>query len=301
MRQYLNLLDRVVNKGVYREDRTGICTYGVFGHQMRFSLCKSFPLLTTKKIFVRGVIEELLWFLSGDTNKKTLQAKGVKIWNEWGDDETGELGPIYGYQWRNWGNREEGKGRDQIAELFKGLRDEPFSRRHIVTAWNPDDVADQALPPCHCLFQCYVHKLSKEERWAVAPLEDQRKVCDYTGDWHAEFDYMGIPRLGLSLQLYQRSADVFLGVPFNIASYSFLTCMLAQQLGYAPWEFIWTGGDCHLYANHKTQAREQLGRYLKLQPTLKLHKAPDIFSYQLSDFEIINYDPHPHIPAPVAV
>jgi len=264
MRQYLQLLSDVLATGTDRRDRTGTGTRSLFGYQMRFDLAAGFPLLTTKKLHIRSIIYELLWFLRGDTNVRYLQEHGVKIWDAWAD-EKGDLGPVYGSQWRSW---PDGKGGhlDQIANVIESIRHKPESRRHIVTAWNPAEVDEMALPPCHCLFQFYVANGR------------------------------------LSCQLYQRSADVFLGVPFNIASYALLTAMVAQVTGLAPGEFIHTFGDVHLYSNHFEQAREQLQREPRPLPRLTLNpELRDIFGFQFEDFQITGYDPLPHIKAEVAV
>jgi thymidylate synthase len=264
MQQYLSMMQHVLDTGVRKEDRTGTGTFSVFGHQMRFDLSAGFPLVTTKKLHIRSIIHELLWFLSGDSNVRYLQENGVKIWNEWADED-GELGPVYGVQWRNWPTP-DGKSIDQIAETVERLRVNPDSRRNLVSAWNVSDIPNMALPPCHCLFQFYVA---------------QGK---------------------LSCQLYQRSADIFLGVPFNIASYALLTHMLAQQVDLGVGDFVWTGGDCHLYLNHLEQAREQLTRDTLPLPTLAIKRRPEsIFDYRFEDFEILNYASHPHIRAAVAV
>ncbi len=265
MRPYLDLLRHVLEHGEDRPDRTGTGIRGIFGHQMRIDLREGFPLLTTKKIHVRSVVHELLWFLAGDTNVRYLQDNGVTIWDEWAD-ENGDLGPVYGRQWRAW-PAPDGGTIDQIARLVEGLRETPFSRRHVVTAWNPADVPRMALPPCHCLFQFYV---SRDGR--------------------------------LSCQLYQRSADVFLGVPFNIASYALLTHMLAHVLGLEPGFFVHTFGDVHLYRNHFEQARLQLGRTPRPLPRLRIvRRVESIFDFRYEDFVFEGYDPHPRIPAPVAV
>jgi thymidylate synthase len=262
--QYLNLIRRILDNGVEQHDRTGVGTLSVFGHQMRFDLSQGFPVVTTKKLHLRSIIIELLWFLRGDTNIGWLKEKKVSIWDEWAD-EHGDLGPVYGKQWRDWAGP-DGSHIDQIAELIAMIRANPGSRRQIVSAWNPADVPHMALPPCHLLFQTYV-----------------------AGG-------------RLSLQLYQRSCDVFLGVPFNIASYALLTHILAQQCGLEPGEFVWTGGDCHLYSNHLEQARLQLTRDPKPLPRLHILRKPDtIDGYDYEDFEIVGYEPHPHIAAPVAV
>jgi thymidylate synthase len=264
MQPYLNLLRQILETGVAQRDRTGVGTLSVFGHQLRFDLAEGFPLLTTKKLHLRSIIVELLWFLRGDTNVGWLRENKVSIWDEWAD-EAGELGPVYGKQWRHW-QAPDGREIDQIAELIALIRKDPASRRQIVTAWNPADLHLMALAPCHCLFQTQV---------AAGRL---------------------------NLQLYQRSADVFLGLPFNIASYALLTHMLAQQCGLEPGLFVWTGGDCHLYSNHLDQAREQLGRTPGPLPRLELLRRPDaIDGYQYEDFAIHDYVAQPHIKAPVAV
>ncbi|MGB6819712.1 MAG: thymidylate synthase [Pseudolabrys sp.] len=264
MRQYLDLMELILSRGAEKHDRTGTGTLSVFGHQMRFALDDGFPLLTTKKIHLKSIVYELLWFLAGDTNVKYLQEHGVRIWDEWADDR-GDLGPVYGHQWRSWPTQ-DGKTIDQIGNVIQMIRRNPDSRRLIVTAWNPADVDKMALPPCHCLFQFYV--------------ADGRLSC----------------------QLYQRSADVFLGVPFNIASYALLTMMVAQVTGYKPGDFIHTFGDAHLYLNHLEQARLQLSRAPRHLPTVRLNTlVKDIFAFHYEDFAIENYDPHPHIKAEVAV
>lgn len=266
--QYLNLLQELLDHGVRREDRTGTGTLGLFGRQIRFDLSKGFPLLTTKRVHWKSVAIELLWFLRGDTNVRWLQERGVSIWDEWAD-ENGDLGPVYGKQWRSWA-APNGQSIDQMANLIKALRDNPFSRRHIISAWNPAEVEDMALPPCHCLFQFH-----------VAPTEGGK--------------------LRLSCQLYQRSADVFLGVPFNIASYALLTQMLADHLGYEAGDFVHSFGDLHLYLNHIDQAKEQLSR--EPRPFPRLHIAPraDIFATEFEDFTLEDYTPHATIKAKVAV
>ncbi len=264
MRQYLDLMARALNEGVDVMDRTGVGTRSVFGHQMRFDLAQGFPLLTTKKLHVRSIFIELLWFLRGDTNVRWLQENGVTIWDEWADAD-GNLGPVYGKQWRDWATA-DGRAIDQIAELIDTIRTNPGSRRQVVTAWNPGELAAMALSPCHCLFQTYVANGR------------------------------------LSLQLYQRSADIFLGVPFNIASYALLTHLLAQQCDLLPGEFIWTGGDCHLYSNHFEQARTQLSRTPGPLPRLEIvRRAPSIDAYDYADFVLHDYVAQPHIKAPVAV
>jgi thymidylate synthase len=264
MRAYHDLLKLIFETGADRSDRTGTGTRSIFGHQMRFDLSKGFPLLTTKKLHVKSIVHELLWFLAGDTNIAYLKANGVRIWDEWAD-ENGDLGPVYGKQWRSW-QKPDGSSIDQIANLVHGLKTNPHSRRHIVSAWNPALVDDMALPPCHCLFQFYV--------------ADGKLSC----------------------QLYQRSADVFLGVPFNIGSYALLTLMLAQVCGLKPGDFVHSFGDVHLYHNHFDQAREQLLRDVRPLPVMKLNpEARDIFGFVYEDFELLGYDPHPAIKAPVAV
>src|SRR5262245_26053110 len=264
MRQYHDLMERVLKHGLEKRDRTGTGTLSIFGHQMRFDLKDGFPLVTTKKLHLKSIIYELLWFLAGDTNVRWLQEKGVSIWNEWADAQ-GELGPVYGHQWRSWPAK-DGKTIDQISWVVNEIKRNPDSRRLIVTAWNPADIEKLALPPCHCLFQFYV----------------------------------GNGRL--SCQLYQRSADIFLGVPFNIASYALLTLMMAQVTNLKPGEFIHTFGDAHLYLNHLEQTREQLSRRPYPLPKMTLNpEVRDIFSFRYEDFTLENYQAHPHIKAPVAV
>ena len=273
MKPYLDLMRHVFENGTEKSDRTGTGTRSVFGWQMRFDLSAGFPLLTTKKLHLRSIIHELLWFLQGDTNIAYLKDNGVKIWDEWAD-ANGNLGPVYGYQWRHW-KTPDGREIDQIAELVEGLKKNPDSRRHIVTAWNPADVDRMALPPCHAFFQLYV---------APAPAN----AAD--------------PRPKLSCQLYQRSADIFLGVPFNIASYALLTLMLAQVCDYQPGDFVHTFGDAHLYSNHFDQVQLQLGRDTRPLPTMRLNpEIKDLFAFRFEDFTLEGYDPHPHISAPVAV
>ena len=264
MKQYLDLLQRIVNEGTRKEDRTGTGTLSVFAHQMRFNLEEEFPLLTTKKLHLKSIIHELLWFLKGDTNVKYLQENGVRIWNEWAD-ENGELGPVYGHQWRSWPNYNGGHV-DQIQDIVNALKNNPDSRRMIVSAWNVAEVDQMALPPCHCLFQFYVANGK------------------------------------LSLQLYQRSADTFLGVPFNIASYALLTMMMAQVSGLKPGDFIHTTGDTHLYLNHLEQAKLQLSRTPRALPKMLLNPdVKDLFAFRFEDFELKDYDPLPHISAQVSV
>ncbi len=268
MKQYLDLLRHVLENGTEKADRTGTGTRSVFGYQMRFDLAEGFPLVTTKKLHLRSIIHELLWFLKGETNTAYLNENGVTIWDEWADP-AGELGPVYGKQWRSWATASEGDGGgavDQMAEVVEAIRTNPDSRRLIVSAWNVGELAQMALPPCHLLFQFYV----AEGR--------------------------------LSCQLYQRSADVFLGVPFNIASYALLTQMVAQVTGLEPGEFVHTLGDAHLYNNHLEQTETQLGREPRTLPTMELNPAvTDLFSFRYEDFTLSGYDPHPHIKAPVAV
>lgn len=264
MQQYLDLLRRIRRDGAGKGDRTGTGTLSVFGHQMRFDLGRGFPLLTTKKLHLRSIIHELLWFLNGDTNIAYLRENKVTIWDEWAD-ENGDLGPVYGAQWRSWPTP-DGAAIDQIEEAVRLIREEPNSRRIIVSAWNVSDLSKMALSPCHALFQFYV--------------ADGRLSC----------------------QLYQRSADVFLGVPFNIASYSLLVHMMAQQCDLEPGEFIWTGGDCHIYSNHFEQVDEQLSRVPGALPRLNLRRRPPtVFDYQFDDFEILDYHAQPSIAAPIAV
>ncbi len=264
MQQYLDMMRLVRETGARKEDRTGTGTLSVFGHQMRFDLSHGFPLVTTKKLHIRSIIHELLWFLSGDSNIRYLKENGVSIWDEWAD-ENGDLGPVYGVQWRSWPTP-DGDKIDQVAQVMDQLRNNPDSRRIILSAWNVAEIGNMALPPCHCLFQFYV--------------ADGRLSC----------------------QLYQRSCDIFLGVPFNIASYALLTHMLAQQADLKVGDFVWTGGDCHLYLNHLEQADEQLARDPLPLPTLAIKRRPaTIFDYAYDDFEILNYEAHPHIKAAVAV
>jgi len=264
MKQYHDLLQHILDNGVEKNDRTGTGTLSCFGYQMRFDLSEGFPLLTTKKLHLRSIIHELLWFLQGDTNIKYLKDNGVRIWDEWAD-ENGDLGPVYGYQWRSWPNP-DGSHTDQMVKLLDQLKNNPDSRRHIVSAWNPSFIDEMALPPCHCLFQFFVAEGK------------------------------------LSCQLYQRSADTFLGVPFNIASYAILTMMLAQVCGLQAGEFVHTFGDVHLYKNHIEQAQLQLSRDFRPLPQMKLNpEVKDLFDFKFEDFELLNYDPHPHIKAEVSV
>jgi thymidylate synthase len=264
MRQYLDLMRHVRENGTAKGDRTGTGTLSVFGHQMRFDLNEGFPLVTTKKLHLRSIIHELLWFLMGDSNIRYLKENGVSIWDDWAD-ENGDLGPVYGVQWRNWPTS-DGRTVDQISKIMQQLRETPDSRRIMLSAWNVAEIENMALPPCHCLFQFYV--------------ADEKLSC----------------------QLYQRSCDIFLGVPFNIASYALLTHMLAQQADLAVGDFVWTGGDCHLYSNHLEQTDKQLNREPLPLPRLAINRRPDsIFDYNFEDFEILNYESHPHIKAAVAV
>ncbi|WP_018119148.1 thymidylate synthase [Corynebacterium mastitidis] len=260
---YEDLLRHILEHGSPKGDRTGTGTTSLFGAQLRYNLAESFPLLTTKKVYFRAVVGELLWFLRGDSNVRWLQERGIRIWNEWADED-GELGPVYGVQWRSWPTP-DGRHIDQISRALETLKSNPDSRRNIVSAWNVAELDNMALPPCHLLFQLYV--------------ADGRLSC----------------------QLYQRSADMFLGVPFNIASYSLLTHMLAQQAGLKVGEFIWTGGDCHIYDNHREQVTQQLEREPRPYPQLQLRKADSLFDYDFSDVELVGYDPHPTIPAQVSV
>lgn len=271
MEQYHNLLRHIINNGVQKSDRTGVGTKSIFGYQMRFDLSLGFPLMTTKKIHLKSIIHELLWFLTGNTNIKYLKDNGVSIWDEWAD-EAGNLGPVYGYQWRKFGQDESFEGVDQISDLIQTIRTNPFSRRLIVSAWNPVDIPKMALPPCHCLFQ-----------FNVRPnLEGKPEYLD--------------------CHLYQRSADVFLGVPFNIASYSLLLMMIAQVTGLKAGEFVHTFGDVHLYLNHQEQANLQLSRDIRDLPIIEINKeVKDIFQFKYEDFEIKKYNPHPPIKAPIAV
>jgi thymidylate synthase len=264
MKQYLDLMKDILENGTKKTDRTGTGTLSVFGRQLRFDLSKGFPLVTTKKLHLRSIIYELLWFLNGDTNIKYLKDNGVSIWDEWAD-ENGELGPVYGHQWRSWPSP-DGRSIDQITQVLNQIKQKPDSRRHIVTAWNPSEVDKMALPPCHALFQFYV--------------ADGKLSC----------------------QLYQRSADYFLGVPFNIASYALMIYMFAQQCDLLPGDFVWTGGDVHLYSNHLEQAELQLSRTTYPLPQLNIKRKPDtLFDYKFEDFEILNYQSHPSIKAPIAV
>ena len=264
MKQYLDLMQHVLDKGTDKSDRTGTGTRSVFGHQLRFDLSEGFPALTTKKLHLRSIIHELLWFLKGETNTRYLKENGVSIWDEWAD-ANGELGPVYGSQWRSWPTA-DGRHIDQISQVLAQIKANPDSRRLIVSAWNVGEIEKMKLPPCHAFFQFYV--------------ADGKLSC----------------------QLYQRSCDIFLGVPFNIASYALLTLMVAQVCGLKPGDFVWTGGDCHLYSNHFEQAREQLSRRPRSLPTMRINsEVKDLFAFKFEDFQLEAYDPHPHIKAPVAV
>lgn len=264
MQQYLDLMQQVLDHGTVKSDRTGTGTRSIFGHQMRFKLADGFPVLTTKKVHLRSIIHELLWFLMGDTNIRYLKENGVTIWDEWANEQ-GELGPVYGSQWRSW-PAADGRHIDQISQVLAQIKNNPDSRRLIVSAWNVAEIDQMALPPCHAFFQFYV--------------ADGKLSC----------------------QLYQRSCDIFLGVPFNIASYALLTLMVAQVCDLKPGDFVWTGGDCHLYDNHLEQARLQLSRALRPLPAMKLNPVvKDLFAFRFEDFELQGYEPHPHIKAPVAI
>lgn len=337
MKQYQDLMAEVFAKGTPKKDRTGTGTLSIFGHQMRFNLQEGFPLVTTKRCHLRSIIHELLWFLKGDTNVKYLNDNGVTIWDEW-KNKDGDLGPVYGKQWRAWtahdevhtGNKkiiaemeEDGweeagyreasmlltKDIDQIAKVMDQLKNDPDNRRIIVSAWNVADLDDMALAPCHAFFQFYTREMSLEERVQWAEENDNELWSDYI---HATFvdentrlgwlDKAGVPTRKLSCQLYQRSCDIFLGLPFNIASYALLIHMFAQQANMVVGDFVWTGGDVHLYSNHLEQARTQLGRTPRPLPKLIIKRKPDsIFDYKFEDFDIEGYDPHPAIKAPVAI
>ena len=278
MQQYLNLLQKILDEGEVKEDRTGTGTRSFFGHQMRFNLNDGFPLLTTKKIFFKGVVHELLWFVNGSTDNNELKDNGVHIWDEW-EDESGDLGPIYGYQWRQWLDQNSGESIDQIQNVIDQLRNNPSSRRIIVSAWNVADLPDESISPQDNV---------KNNKMALAP-------C------HALFQFF-VSQGALSCQLYQRSCDTFLGLGFNIASYSLLTHMLAQQCDLKLGDFIWTGGDVHLYLNHMEQAKEQLSRQPYELPKLNIKRKPDsIYDYAYDDFELVNYQCHPHIKAPISI
>ena len=339
MKQYQDLMAEVFAKGAPKKDRTGTGTLSIFGHQMRFNLQEGFPLVTTKRCHLRSIIHELLWFLKGDTNIQYLKDNGVTIWDEWAD-KNGDLGPVYGKQWRAWtahtdmpvfnraacdeleaeGWEESGvrgsdllysRDIDQIAKVMDQLKNDPDNRRIIVSAWNVADLDDMALAPCHAFFQFYTRELSVTERldWMEINRPEQFKGMRFSNDiinndtlMHAAMESESVPSRSLSCQLYQRSCDVFLGLPFNIASYALLIHMFAQQANMAVGDFVWTGGDVHLYSNHLEQARTQLGRTPRPLPKLIIKRKPDsIFDYKFEDFEIEGYDPHPAIKAPVAI
>ena len=333
MQQYLDLLNRVMTKGIRKMDRTGTGTISIFGHQSRYNLQDGFPCLTTKKLHLRSIIIELLWFLRGETNIKWLNENGVKIWDEWADAQ-GELGPVYGYQWRSWpspaifeptadfatgkkcddeGEYLPGPSIDQISNVIARIKSKPDDRRLIVSAWNPAQIDQMKLPPCHCLFQFYTRELSFADRSSRSKKKSTfRGTIEYgnalRGDaeaiaaFHAQFDAEGVPRRYLDCQLYQRSCDSFLGIPFNIASYALLTMMVAQVCDMLPGEFIWTGGDVHVYSNHFDQVNLQLSRDCRPLPTMKINPdVKDIFSFKYEDFTLEGYDPHPHIAGAVSV
>lgn len=318
---YLGTLNHVLLSGKRRIDRTGTGTTSLFGQQMRFDLTPTFPLLTSKKVHWPSVVHELLWFLKGDTNIKYLNDNGVKIWDAWAD-ENGDLGPVYGAQWRDWECPGVGLRIDQIADLVCNLKNDPFSRRHIVSAWNPAVLPDpddspqanasrglQALPPCHTMFQFYVEELTVEERMEMAPQYGFKFGPTEDGHLNADavskaMDVAGVPRLGLSCQLYQRSADMFLGVPFNIASYSLLTHLVAKTVGMYPMEFVWSGGDCHIYSNHVEQVKEQIDRREAAPESPRIwikNKRDSLEDYTFDDIELIGYNPMPAIKAPISV
>lgn len=346
MKQYLALMQDILDNGVVKKDRTGVGTLSVFGRQLRFDLKEGFPLVTTKKVHLKSIIHELLWFLNGDTNVKYLQENGVKIWNEWANEE-GDLGPVYGHQWREWmdtkmvylwderskdvlrersyryvgtiakDNPEESiviyrKSHDQISKVIQQLREDPDSRRIIVSSWNVGDLDDMALNPCHNYFQFYTtemtllerldwYEVNEPEKFASAPLINHEDI-DNEERLHEILDREGIPRRKLSCFYMMRSNDVFLGLPFNIASYALLTHMIAQQLNMVPDELVYSGVDVHLYSNHLEQAKLQLAREPYPLPKLVIKRKPDsIFDYKYEDFELVGYQPHPHIAAPVAV
>jgi thymidylate synthase len=301
--QYENLARITLHEGVVKSDRTGTGTRSIFGHQMRFDLSKAFPLVTTKKVFTKAVIVELLWFLRGETNVKWLQENGCTIWDEWADSE-GNLGPVYGAQFRSWPYTKDDGSQgtiDQIKEVIDALRTNPDSRRIIVSAWNVAQLDKMALMPCHAFFQFYTVEMEEQERlsWAIDNGVDFGDPG--RGEMTDALNLAGVPTRRLSCQLYQRSADIFLGVPFNIASYALLTHMIAQQVGMAVGEFIWTGGDCHIYSNHFDQVALQLSRDPRPAPQLILRKAESIDAYTLEDFVFEGYDPHPAIKGDVAV
>ncbi len=326
MRQYHDLLERIAKEGVDKEDRTGTGTRSVFGHQMRFDLSEGFPLVTTKKVHFKSVVHELLWFIAGDTNVKYLQDNGVRIWNEWAD-ERGDLGPVYGEQWRSWKGMQEkyddGFGEiDQLADVQETLRTNPDSRRMIVSAWNPADIPDMALPPCHLLFQFYSVRLPSKDLCKAlrenAESTSFEEGVEPSTEWRVSFARktmnlsgpeledmcraVGIPMRKLSCQLYLRSNDIFLGCPFNIASYALLICMMSQTTGHVPGELVYTIGDAHTYSNHTDQVQTQLARDFRKLPAIELN--PDvtsIFDFSYDDIKLVGYNPHPGIKAQVAV
>jgi thymidylate synthase len=314
---YEDLLQHVFKYGRFKPGtRTGIDSRMLFGNTIRYKLSEGFPLITTKKVSLKLIATELLWFLCGETNVKWLQDRGCTIWDEWARED-GDLGPVYGAQWRGWGHPMGSiaqRSRDQISELVQRLKHDPFSRRHVVSAWNVEDLPEMALAPCHFAFQCNVNQMTFAERLRVQSASElfkhTRPAPVFTeDDWQAGnegpigkyLDDNDIPKLSLDMQVYQRSADLFLGVPFNLASYALLTHMLAQQCGYEPGELVWTGGDCHVYANHFKQVETQLERERLPLPKLKLAKAPSLFEYDLSHISLLNYAPHPPIKGDVAV
>ena len=306
MKQYLDLLQYVLDHGTERQDRTGTGTVGVFGYQMRFDLGQGFPVLTTKKLHLRSIIYELLWFLRGDTNIKYLKDHGVSIWDEWADAE-GNLGPVYGSQWRSW---PDGRGGtiDQIANVVEQIKTNPYSRRLMVTAWNPAEIEEMALPPCHCLFQFYVEPGSTSGRVTeslsgkVATQSNNSATQPLSHPATQPLSHSEAPKGRLSCQLYQRSADIFLGVPFNIASYALLTMMMAQVCDLEPGEFVHTFGDAHIYKNHMDQVHLQLTREPRPLPTMHINpERKSIFDFEYEDFRLEGYDPHPHIKGEVSV
>lgn len=316
MKQYLGLLQAIKDNGNDRGDRTGTGTRSLFGYQARYDLQEGFPLLTTKALWLKGIIYELLWMIKGDTNVKYLQDQGVKIWNEWAD-ANGDLGPVYGHQWRSWRAFVEDQPQrvtdsanwraisiDQLANVIQRIKDKPEDRRLIVSAWNVADIEHMKLPPCHCFFQFYTRELSLEGR-VQAATSAGTLFANFEGsekERHAYLDVLGVPSRALDCQLYQRSCDVFLGVPYNIASYSLLTMMIAQVCGMAPGTFIHTYGDVHIYNNHKEQVDLQLTRSPRKLPTMTINPSvKNIDDFQYEDFVLHNYEPHPHIAAPVAV
>jgi thymidylate synthase len=310
---YLGLLRKIYTQAKQRPDRTGVGTFGLFGEQLRYDLSKGFPLLTTKKTNFRSIVLELLWLLSGDTNAKTLQNQGVRIWDEWADED-GSLGPVYGAQWRAWPNpvsdnlREAARDLghtgviDQIAQLIENLKTKPFDRGHVVSAWNVADLPKMRLRPCHCLFQFRVEELGDEERAALLTSEQWEELKSTPKlAWASFFEEREIPKLRLDCQLYQRSADIFLGVPFNMASYALLTTLIAQQVNMVPGHFVHTFGDVHIYTNHLEQVEEQLSRIPYPSPTVRINHKSSIDDYVLEDFELVGYESHGWIKAPVAV